>query len=916
MVLNRATSSSQATRRPSHLPAGSAVYALATALALLAPLTVPAQDRGAPQLDQAIRGLAVTTRVLVIGAHPDDEDTQTIAYLARAKRVETAYLSLTRGDGGQNLIGNELGESLGAIRTEELLAARRIDGGRQYFTRAYDFGFSKNAEETAKHWPRDTILADVVTIIRAFRPQVIYSIWSGTRADGHGHHEMAGLIAREAFDAALDTIRFPVRQYGAPWTPLKFYLRGAGIVMSVNEYDPILGRTYADIAAESRSQHRSQGFAGVALRTAVPGGRGGRGGRGGGPSGGSLLRAVTRVNENVEPAAEKSIFEGIDTTFARLLLSAPARVADNLEGVSIKADSARDLLDLRQPWRVAPVVARMAAAVQHVRGQFPRCSLRSRMRGVGAPTRCTAGELDLDASLETLERRAGQALLAATELHVEAIASREMIAFGDSMPVTVAIVNRGRSAITVADLRITGGPRSGFDPVTIRPDSGISVQQSVIGFPDARPWWIGGRDGDLFASRQSPPDGIARVSLPTSDLLPAVAISEELRRVTDVRLTLELGGASVNVSAGPLIFRTADPLLGVQDRPLGGVPSVTIEFDRNLEWMPAGKPIDRMLRLTLKSFSDVPRSFQLLAVAPPGIKVDSLPPTLTMPPRAQIELFIRLRGTLKPGRHEFGVVGQDSLGAKFAEGFSSIIYPHIRPIHRYRTSGVYLNAVDIEVPQQLSVAYVQGVGDDNAVFLRQLGIPVTVIQPAELPQWDISRFSTVVIGTRAFDANRGLLTQASRLLEFAKHGGTLVVQYGTNPTATPHIFPFPLEWEIPSADRVTVEDAPVTVLDAKSKLLSYPNKIGDADWKGWIQERALYMPNVIDPRYQTPLEMHDPGEKENKGAILVAPLGKGMYVYTSLALFRQLPGAVPGSARLFVNLLSAGVSETRRRSVP
>lgn len=912
MVLTPANSPTRAARRLAC--ALLACFAVAAAAAVT-PVPAAAQDRGAPQLDQAIRGLAVTARVLVIAAHPDDEDTQTIAYLARAKRVETAYLSLTRGDGGQNLIGNELGESLGAIRTEELLTARRIDGGRQYFTRAYDFGFSKNAEETAKHWPRDTILADVVTVIRAFRPHVIYSIWSGTRADGHGHHEMTGLIAREAFDAALDTIRFSVRQYGAPWTPLKFYLRGAGVALNVNEYDPILGSTYADIAAESRSQHRSQGFAGVALRTEVPGGRGGRGGRGGGPSGGSLLRAATRVNESVAAVAEKSIFEGIDTTFARLLLSAPARVTDNLEGVSIKADSARDLLDLKQPWRVAPVVARMAAAIQHVRGQFPRCVIRSRMRGVGAPPRCTSGELDLDASLETLERRANQALLAATELSVEAIASRELLAFGDSMPVTVAIVNRGRSAITVADVRITGGPRSGFDPVTIRPDSGVSIQQSVIGFPDARPWWIGGREGDLFASRQSPMDGIARVSV-ASDLVPSVSISEEARRITDVRLTLELGGASVNVSAGPLIFRTADPLLGVQDRPLGGVPSVTIEFDRNLEWMPAGKPIDRMLRLTLKSFSDVPQSFQLRTVAPPGIRVDSLPPALTMSPHAQLELFIRLRGTLKPGRHEFGVVGQDSLGAKFAEGFSSIIYPHIKPIHRYRTSGVYLNAVNIEVPKQLSVAYVQGVGDDNAVYLRQLGIPVTVIQPAELPQWDISRFSTVVIGTRAFDANRGLLASASRLLEYAKQGGTLVVQYGTNPTATPHIFPFPLEWQIPSADRVTVEDAPVTVLDPKSKLLSYPNKIGDDDWKGWIQERALYMPNVIDPRYQTPLEMHDPGEKENRGAILVAPLGKGMYVYTSLALFRQLPGAVPGSARLFVNLLSAGVAETARRSVP
>jgi LmbE family N-acetylglucosaminyl deacetylase len=879
-----------------------------------------AQDRGAPQLDQLVRGLATTARVLVIAAHPDDEDTQTIAYLARAKRVETAYLSLTRGDGGQNLIGNELGEGLGAIRTEELLAARRIDGGRQYFTRAFDFGFSKSAEETAKHWPRDSILGDVVTVIRAFRPHVIYSIWSGTRADGHGHHEMAGIVAREAFDAAMDTVRFPVRRFGEPWTPLKFYRRGPGVTLDINEYNPILGRTYADIAAESRSQHRSQGFAGVALRSVVPG-AGGRGGRGGPFGGGSLIRAATRVNESIDPAAEKSIFDGIDTTFKRLIVSAPDRVQDNLESVSIKADSARDALDFRQPWRVAPILARMTAAIQQVRGQMMRCVVRARTGGlvqraqVGVPSRCTPGELDLDASLETLERRAGQALLAAAELGVEAIASREMLAFGDSMPVTIAIVNRGRAAITVADVRVTGGARKGFDPVTIRPDSGIQVVQSVIGFPDARPWWIGGRDEAMFAGKQSPLDGIARVSSTSEDLVPSVAVSEEMRRLSEVRLTLELGGVSAVVSAGPLVYRNADPLLGVQDRPLGGVPSVTLEFDRNLEWVPAGKPIDRMMRVTVKSFADGPRTFALRVVAPDGIKVDSVPPSVTIASREQQEIFIRLRGTLKPGRYEFGIVGNDPAMGNFAEGFSSTIYPHIRPIYRYRTSGLYLNAVDIEVPARLTVAYVQGVGDDNAVYLRQLGVPIAVVSPAELPQLDLTRFTTVVIGTRAFEANRSLLASVPRLMEFAKNGGTLVVQYGQNPATTPQVFPFPLTWSQP-AERVTVEDVPVTVLDARSKLLNFPNRIGGDDWKGWVQERALYMPSTIDPRYQAPLEMHDPDEKPNRGAVLMTPMGKGMYVFTSLSLFRQLPGAVPGGARLFVNLLSAGVPESARRTVP
>ena len=896
---------------------------IATVSQSLVPRVLVAQLRGAAELDQAVRGLTSTARVLVIAAHPDDEDTQTIAYLARGKHVETAYLSLTRGDGGQNLIGNELGESLGAIRTGELLAARRVDGGRQYFTRAFDFGFSKNAEETATHWPRDSILDDVVTVIRAFRPHVIYSVFSGTRADGHGHHETAGIVARQAFDMAGDTVRFPVRRFGPAWEPFKFYRRGQGVTLDVNAHDPVLGRTFAAIAAESRSLHRSQGFAGVALRSIVPGadgdGRGGRGGRGGPFSGASLIREATRVNASVAPADERSIFEGIDTTFNRLVIAAPVRVQDNLEGVGFKADSALAILNPRQPWQITREIARLAAAVQHVRSQMPRCAPRAqvaRERVVGILPPCTRAELDLDASLETMDRRAGRALLAAAEIELDAVAASDLLAFGDSTQVSIAIMNHGRAAVTVTGVHVTGGPRDGFNEATLQPRTGMVVRQQVIGYPDLRSWWLGGsRTGGMFAYKTSPADGIARVSANSSDLVSAVGISEEQRRMTNVRVALELAGVSVIVSAGPITFRAADPLLGVQDRPLGGVPPVTLEFDRNLEWMPAGKPIDRMLRLTVKSFSDVPRTFALRVVAPRELKVDSVPASVTIGAREQREIMVRLRGTLKSGRYEFGAVGEYESGARFAEGFSPIVYPHIEPIYRYRTSGVYLQAVDVEIPARLTVAYVQGVGDDNAVYLRQLGIPVTVITSAELPQWDLSRFTTVVIGPRAFDASSALVTYAPRLMEYAKNGGTLVLQYQQVLNTTQAVLPFPMQWQ-QRAERVTVEEAPVTVLDPKAKVLNFPNRIGDDDWKDWVQERTLYMPSTIDPRYLTPLEMHDPDEPANKGAIVMTPVGKGTFVFTSLALFRQLPGAVPGSARLFVNLLSAGVPETPRRMVP
>src|SRR5262245_43100826 len=286
-----------------------AVLVAASAVAFAIPRAATAQ--GIPSLDDAISGLSVPMRVLVIAAHPDDEDTQLITWLARGRHVETAYLSLTRGDGGQNLLGNELGEALGAIRTEELLAARRIDGGRQYFTRAFDFGFSKSADEAFRHWPRDSILRDVVTVVRSFKPHVIVAIFTGTPRDGHGQHQASGILAREAYDVAGDTVRFPRSATAGMggWTPLKFYRSGWSAAatdpvlrINVGEFNSMVGRSYAEIAAESRSQHKSQAFGSIQPK---------------GTRFTQVRREATRVNESQAPGIEKSLFDGIDTTWAR-----------------------------------------------------------------------------------------------------------------------------------------------------------------------------------------------------------------------------------------------------------------------------------------------------------------------------------------------------------------------------------------------------------------------------------------------------------------------------------------------------------------------------------------------------------------------------------------------------------------------
>lgn len=855
-----------------------AAAAFAT-LVSLAPRAALGQERGAAALDQLVRGLPVTARVLMIGAHPDDEDTNLLAWLARGHQVHAAYLSLTRGDGGQNLIGNELGESLGAIRTEELLAARRIDGAGQYFSRAFDFGFSKDAAETFRHWDREALTGDAVRVIRAFRPHVIVAVFTGTRADGHGHHEASGLIARDAYDVAGDTARFPVATHGRPWVPAKFYRsarRGGGadaLGVEAGTYDAVLGRSPAEIAGESRSQHRSQGFGALQVRGRVRT---------------AVRREATRVNEATEAAAEQSIFDGVDTSFARL----GREVAD----AKFTLDSAQALirsvdadLDLRRPWEVVPRLARLVQMLD----------LAVRFNG----------SADYAASVALAQVRAKRALLEAAGIAVEATASQELLAFGDSLPVRMRVHNRGRDTLTVISVLAVGAARARPAPVVVPPDSSVTIERRIGGIIDLRPWWIGDRNGGMFGDSRSPADGLALVSYGNPEgLVPSVSVAEGSRRVTDVRLEMWLAGTGTEVTAGPINWRYADPVLGEQSRPLGGVPPVTVSLDRGLEYVPADRPLDRRVRVTVQSHAEAARVLKPKLLLPAGLRAEGVPDSLVLAAGETRELDLVLKGRLPAARHEFGI-GFTAGGTLFAEGFRTIEYPHIRPQRMYRSSAMYLQAVSVSVPSPLAVAYVTGVSDASASALQQLGVQVAVVSPAQLPLLDLSRYTTVVIGPRAYEVSPELRAYNERLMAWVRGGGTLVVQYGQYEMTEPGMMPFPVGLSRPAA-RVTLEDAEVRVIDPSSRLLIWPNRIIDDDWKTWVQERGLYMPSEIDPRYRTPLAMNDPGEPENRGAILDATVGKGRYIYTSLSLFRQVPGGVPGGVRLLLNLVSAGLEST------
>lgn len=861
-------------------------FLVLVAAMMLAPRFLLGQERGAAALGEAVEGLGTSVRVLMIGAHPDDEDTQLIAYLATGRHIETAYLSLTRGDGGQNLIGNELGPLLGMIRTQELLSARRIDGGRQYFTRAYDFGFSKTAAETFKHWPRDSILRDMISVIRAFRPQVVISVWSGTPRDGHGHHQVSGILSRIAFDLAGDTVRYPRSATNGlgGWTPTLFYrsarvfggrARGApppdgAIAFDVGAYDPLVGQTYAALAAESRSQHRSQGQGNLAPlddRT-----------------------DYVRLEESraaSTPPHDSSLFAGVDSSFGRfasLSLPAGARAAvDSLDAA--RAGIARHLSLVHPAEMVAPI-ARYLGLVERAQAAAAPC----RAPGMPVPV-CSGAMGDFATTMDEQARRAKRALLLAAGVQLLATAPRDLIAIGDSAPVTITVVNHGRAPVEFLG-RDDAGPAR-----TIAP--GDLAEQSYVLAPHGdptMPWWLRyPPHGDMFSLRD-PRDT-------TGTPVPQLLEGEDRVETSGTSVGLEIAGTRFDAEISPIVHRYADPATGEVDTPIAFVPAVTVLMDREIEYARANTRLDRVEHVAVRSGWSSPRPVAVTLDLPAGLTADSATRHLTLAPGEDADLYFRVRGTLAPGVHTISA-SATSEGQRFTAGYVTVGYPHIRTQRYYRPAMLQVQAVDVTYAAGMTVAYVPGVGDNVEPMLSQLGLRVTTVQPDEVAQADLSKYSAVVVGPRAFDANASLRASNARLLDYARRGGTLVEQYGQYGMARPGILPYPITLSRP-ADRVTEEDAAVTILDPASPLLNTPNRITARDFDDWVQERSSYMPHTFDPRYHAILSMHDTDEPPNDAGILVAAVGKGTFVYATLSFFRQLPAGNPGAARLFVNLLSA-----------
>ena len=864
-----------------------------------------AQEHGVAQLHALVHGLTVTPRVLLIGARPTDADADLIAWLARGHHIQTGYLALTRGESAPNYTGLETGATLGAIHVQEMLAARAVDGGEQYFTRAYDVGPTRNVTETYRQWDHTNLLGDVVAVVRAFRPHVIVARFRADTLDGDGQHQVSAMLAREVFDAALDTVRFSTKDYGMPWSVGSVFEPGPGVSINAGDFNRTLGRTFAEIAIDSRSQLRSFGFATPPWQQ---------------PPVIQLHRVATRATNPVTADSASALFAGIDTSFARLQRNVPPEggrdsgrnLVTQMPGLLFWVDSARAVLDLQKPATVIPYLKRVVELSSAARVLLRSCRHPARYAAASfSNTKCQPQWLDLDASLDLMQRRAGDALLIAAGITFETVADREFLASGDTAVVTITVTNNGDTPVSVNDVSVTNAiPVRMTAVVRVPAHASVQVVRFVTSMAYAHPWWIWKRENNFYPSSTTALDGVPRPAIFMRDFgISGIAVPENIRRLSDVTVTLTMGMTTLTSSVGTVVHRTADPVLGVRDRVMSGVPSVTLTFERALEWARAGKPLKKDVRVILKSFSDKPQRFALKPKSPDGvIRMESLSPSVTLAPHEAREASLQLRGAAPaPMRYDLGLLGVAPADT-FEVGFRTAQYSYLPPLHFFRGSTVSVQVVDIEIPSRLAVAYLRGAGDDADVALKGLGVPIYVLNNEGLTRFDLDGISTVVIGPDAFRADPGLLMQMPRLTEFARKGGAVVILANADAVNQVGVLPFPVHHAQPFAEQVTRGDAPVVMAEPTTRVLTWPNVLGQADWKNWNGARALSLPTTADPRYVRPLETHDPGQKDNRNSILVATVGKGRIIYTSLTLTQQISNAVPGAMRLLVNLLSAGLT--------
>jgi len=872
----------------------------------------PAENKGAAAAWRALLRLRTTATVLHTTAHPDDEDAALLTWLARNQGAYTALLTLNRGEGGANLIGPELYDALGILRTEELLAAGRYYGlDEQLFTHVADFGFSKRLDETLEHWGKDVALADVVRAIRKVRPDVIVSRFHGGPRDGHGNHQAAGLLTREAFKIAADPNAFPEqisKELLSPWQAKKLYLscrenEPYTLKIDTGVYDPLLGQTYRELASVGYGMHRSQST-GQAR-----------------PAGGqsfSYLRLVESVAPKVEN--EKSIFDGLDTSVVGIGAGNP-EAQETLRIVQDQVEMAVRDFDARKPWLIVRHLVEGARRLREVVKTYYQNSVKPGDKKYPLVIRKAARKdmdfneavnkalgLEMKALVDPPETARSDGLAASVTQETFAVATP-----GQRFTVTASIVNRSEIPIETTSLDVypvdwIGSP--GLEPTIpveasnqgfnnwvrrVGPNE-ITSRKFQIKVPDreeyTQPYWSRAselRDHVYHVG----PIGLLFLEMPFTTPEP---VGVAIYQIDGVKFRL----------VSPVMTAYIQPPFGEQRRLLNVVPKINISISPRVGVAPIGAG-QTSFNVSVSVSNDVK------GAAAGKVKL-KLPDDWSSTPPVQ---DFKFAGAGEAGVFTFKVsaprveAGRDYqihavaeyAGRVFTEGFRVIAYRDLEPRHLYAPATMDLRGVDVKVAPDLSIGYVMGVGDEVPKALEQIGVKVTTLGENDLASGNLDVFDAIIIGIRATAVRADLKAYSKRLLDYTERGGNLIYQYQTQEfDAAPY---GPYQYKLTArAEEVSEEEAKVTILDPSNPVFNWPNKITGADFDGWVEERGSKWMTTWDERYKPLLECHDREQPPQRGGLLYAQYGKGTFVYAAYAFYRQLPAGVQGGYRLFANIVS------------
>ena len=819
-------------------------YPLITIILSLFFFNTYAQQLSSAEIFQKIKKLNVLGNVLYLAAHPDDENTRFISYCANEKMFNTGYLSLTRGSGGQNLIGTEIRDELGIIRTQELLSARKIDGGEQFFSRANDFGYSKNPKETLEIWDHQKILADVVWVIRKFRPDIIVCRFPTNGKGGHGHHTSSALLASEAFELSADSSKFKEHlKYVNTWKPKRVVINTgrwwndnisdddpAVVSLDIGGYNKLLGTSYNELAALSRSMHKSQGFGSTGKR-------------------GEYLEYFEYLKGD---SAKNNLFEGVDFSWKRAgentlssqnITSSVLRLIDEIIRNYNGADPSQSI----------PRLIKVKELMVKIEDRFWR---------------------------EKKIKEVEDIILQCSGLFLEMTTLSSKKTAKDSVSFTLEIVNRSNlkmqlKSIACRDLKFYKKYEKTLkENHVLNLNNKTNIPKTI---PISQPFWL----------LNSPSKGSYNF-----DSFSLIGNSEN-HPSAEFEMTVEIGGQLIKYKR-PLIFKWNDPVKGEQTKNWIVCPKVTANINENIMIFSEQKKQSISVTLTAHTKD---QTGAINIIKPEGWEVIG-PKEYNL---KEIDQQIELEYQISPQKKAKNGFLEFELNSQEAFGFKTLNYDHIKQQTWFPKSKLQLSYLNLDIVPK-KIGYLMGAGDLIPDYLKILNYDIELLSSEELTLNKLKNYDVIITGVRFFNVNESSSKIVPFLMEYTKQGGNVIVQYNTSyRLKTKDFSPYPIKI---SRDRVTQEDAPVTFLNSSHPVMNYPNKILKEDFDSWVQERGLYFPNGWSKEYETIFSWNDRGEKPKKGSLLITKYGKGYYTYTGISFFRQLPQGVSGAYKLLVNIIS------------